>query len=550
MPQRWEGPYHGVMSMASSRDSGAKRVRILVFLLSIAVAVTAALGWVNHVSATHRDEREDLELFLKSSSSGWVEATQEFLSNSESVAILTARVAEQLVTEESQMVAFFADLVHTYPQIDAVYLAREDSSFLFVGSEDEDSRVLRSRAYSYDQNGQRIHEQIYIAPETHLESHRERIEDDGFDARKRPWYQPAVGNIGKGFWSKPYTFASSAVPGVSYSYATEITPNNAQTDSTSHEDPKDTSRSGNISGSDLGSGGEVIVFGVDIRISALARFLSEVRPGQRGSALLVDTDGNIVARYPEITDQSVNDEVVYIGELDEGVGTLRTNGITQVVQQINSDIYLVLQADDEEFLGSAERGLLFDTATTLAVAIAAGSIVAALGHRAAIYRSRLVSEAVTDPLTGLRSRRSIELELARRLNQEGTRLSVAIIDLDRFKPVNDTFGHHAGDYVLAEIGRRLAEYARTKNCVIGRLGGDEFVVLRSSELDGEGLIEHLSAPMDWGGDQMLEVGASIGEVVIDITGDHSAEQVLQTADRALFEVKRNGRCGHIRTTDI
>lgn len=496
-------------------------MRALVVVLAVVVALSSALAWVSYLQAAHREERQDLELFLKSSSSGWVEVTQEFLKNSEHVAVLTARITQQIPAEESQLVALFADLVHTYPQIDAVYVAEADSSFLFVGTESEDSRELRSRSYTVLDNGDRIHEMVMIDAEKHVEVGRTRIEDDGFDPRERPWYQPAAAAVGSGHWSKPYTFASSGVPGVSYSYATQI---------------KDT--------------GEVYVFGVDIRISALARFLSEVRPGQLGKALLVDDEGVVIARYPQPRSGRDTKSQIELGDITDGLSYTRFAGTTQVVQKINPDIYLVLQANDEEFLGSVSGGIAMDALTTVAIAVTAGSVVGYLGFRLAKYRSSLVSEALTDPLTGLRSRRSIEKELGLRLERKGTVLSVSIIDLDRFKPINDTLGHHAGDYVLAEIGRRLAQYARTQNCVIGRLGGDEFVVLRNSELDGDALIKHLSQPIDWGGDQMLEVGASVGEVVVDVDSGHSVSEILQSADRALFEVKRSGRCAHLRTTEI
>jgi len=93
------------------------------------------------------------------------------------------------------------------------------------------------------------------------------------------------------------------------------------------------------------------------------------------------------------------------------------------------------------------------------------------------------SQAHTDVLTGLANRRSFDIELARRLAQrqrQGTSLSLILIDLDHFKTINDTCGHHVGDEALQFVSKTLSDVAPPA-AMIARIGGDEFAVILSGE---------------------------------------------------------------------
>jgi diguanylate cyclase (GGDEF)-like protein len=123
-----------------------------------------------------------------------------------------------------------------------------------------------------------------------------------------------------------------------------------------------------------------------------------------------------------------------------------------------------------------------------------------------------------------------------------TPFAVMMIDLDRFKEVNDTLGHQAGDAVLRETGARLAQALRASDTV-ARLGGDEFAVLlpeAGSEADAERvsrkIAEALRRPV-LVQEQPLSVGASIGVALCPAHGDHSAA-LLSNADTAMYQAKR------------
>lgn len=148
-------------------------------------------------------------------------------------------------------------------------------------------------------------------------------------------------------------------------------------------------------------------------------------------------------------------------------------------------------------------------------------------------------EAMTDPLTGLGNRTAFR----RRLDQSPAAVTVALIDLDGFKPVNDTHGHDMGDYVLEAVAARLMTTVRGDDCVV-RFGGDEFAVVFADDLPAEavaGSTERLQraveAPIILGSDLTVTVGASIGVATAP------AREVVRLADRALYEVKRRKRLG-------
>jgi diguanylate cyclase (GGDEF)-like protein/PAS domain S-box-containing protein len=160
----------------------------------------------------------------------------------------------------------------------------------------------------------------------------------------------------------------------------------------------------------------------------------------------------------------------------------------------------------------------------------------------------LARQAVHDPLTGLPNR----LLLVERINQAlaamrgvEDRLAVLFLDLDRFKVVNDSLGHAAGDALLVAVAARLRAAARHTD-VVARFGGDEFAVLSehlTRREDAAALAERinraLAEPFAFAG-QDIHVSASIGIAVTDDPGT-SAEVLLRDADAAMYQSKERGR---------
>jgi len=126
--------------------------------------------------------------------------------------------------------------------------------------------------------------------------------------------------------------------------------------------------------------------------------------------------------------------------------------------------------------------------------------------------------------------------------QRDETVTVFYLDLDGFKPVNDEFGHDAGDQILSMVGERLTSRTRATD-VVARLGGDEFVVLidghpeaDAADALAERLHEAFSSPFTLDG-RPVTVGASIGRAVFP-TDAQDAEGLLRIADEAMFEAKR------------
>jgi len=165
-----------------------------------------------------------------------------------------------------------------------------------------------------------------------------------------------------------------------------------------------------------------------------------------------------------------------------------------------------------------------------------------------LKRAKLEMErlAYTDALTGLHNRRSFmsrlqeECERVRRFDQQ---LSVVLLDLDRFKQVNDTWGHEAGDAVLRHVAEEISGCSRSCD-VPGRLGGEEFaLLLPGTGTDGalrvaERLRSAVSRHRPNSGAE--PVTASVGVATID-PGDPDWQALLRSADAALYKAKRAGR---------
>jgi diguanylate cyclase (GGDEF)-like protein/PAS domain S-box-containing protein len=154
-----------------------------------------------------------------------------------------------------------------------------------------------------------------------------------------------------------------------------------------------------------------------------------------------------------------------------------------------------------------------------------------------------------DALTGLLNRRRFNEELERelaRVRRHGLRSAVLMVDLDQFKLVNDSHGHHAGDDVLRAVARTLERRLRANDCV-ARVGGDEFGVIAVEVTDDEAaiklatdLVETIRVEPIVVGGETLVVTASIGVAILEPEPGASADDVFVAADGAMYAAKRQG----------
>ena len=149
--------------------------------------------------------------------------------------------------------------------------------------------------------------------------------------------------------------------------------------------------------------------------------------------------------------------------------------------------------------------------------------------------------AATDPLTGLANRRGCEKSIAgeiSRAERERKPLSCIMLDIDRFKQVNDTLGHQAGDQVLRELSATLRQAVRAYD-IVARWGGEEFlVVLPGADLDAaRQLAERIRIAVQ----KLPTTAVTISAGAAEFDADYDFEATLRTADRRMYEAKAAGR---------
>ncbi len=182
-------------------------------------------------------------------------------------------------------------------------------------------------------------------------------------------------------------------------------------------------------------------------------------------------------------------------------------------------------------------------------------VIASFALENTVNRARLLRSGFTDVLTGWHNRRYLQVRLAEELSRgrrQEAPLSCLFIDIDHFKAVNDNFGHHAGDLVLAECAHRIDAQVRSSD-VAARYGGEEFVILlpSTSQLDAERLAGRILAavsasPIPVPDAKPIDVTVSIGVasmVPAQAEGDDKSigERLLKMADLAMYSAKSAGR---------
>lgn len=207
-----------------------------------------------------------------------------------------------------------------------------------------------------------------------------------------------------------------------------------------------------------------------------------------------------------------------------------------------------LGAFDEETL----PGLLITTAVAMQIGSAVVSAVVLIVAAEVALRSTAYDElrtvAATDPLTGLLNRRAFLASAAARTHDEGVPVAVLMMDLDRFKDVNDRCGHPAGDRLLVAIARAMETELSTQD-LLARFGGEEFVAyIRGAQLDeATALAEHIRvATRETSADSLgtrvhTTVSIGVGHAVLEADHPLGVEALLEAADLALYEAKRSGR---------
>jgi diguanylate cyclase (GGDEF)-like protein len=237
--------------------------------------------------------------------------------------------------------------------------------------------------------------------------------------------------------------------------------------------------------------------------------------------------------------------------------------LCNLVRQRGGDAYtyiilLTARKDREDVVGGLEAGAddylvkPFDN-NELRVRLAAGCRILELQEQLLQVQEALRVQATRDSITGLWNRFAIFDLLARELARAGREnkpLGVVMGDLDRFKSINDTYGHLAGDRVLHEVAARMGRSIRSYDA-LGRYGGEEFLLLLPG-CDGamamqsaQRMRESVRAePVMVSRDEEmipLHVTMSFGVTALEAGAEPSSERLIRIADAALYQAKANGR---------
>ncbi len=191
--------------------------------------------------------------------------------------------------------------------------------------------------------------------------------------------------------------------------------------------------------------------------------------------------------------------------------------------------------------------ILIEPLVMLGVGLIAAELLYRVRIQSFLDRERLKQMALTDPLTGLSNRRSIEPQLegeVSRARRHRVPLSILLADLDHFKKVNDSHGHSVGDEVLREIARRIEATLRREDRA-ARWGGEEFLILlpetnmAQARIVAEKIRHAIDeAPITC---DKVRIGMTISLGIADWHEDASTDELIQRADLALYQAKSEGR---------
>ncbi len=504
---------------------------LLVAQLGTVLALALTAGRISESA-----ESEHTARVLSANAAESANAVQAHLEPAEAIVDLTSSLLVDGDIDNAALEDSFQEALTRTPQMSGVFLASPDGDFLFVSREAEGFR-------------HKITEVDGISRTTMLDFYAEdgdlidSMEDptDTYDPTVRPWYEGAVANTDQAVWTEPYVFFTSQQLGITA--ARSIVRN-----------------------------GEVVgVVGADIELGELSTFLAELDVEESGGTILVDRSGTVVA-HPDTDLLQVPDgegfRTVSILEL----GDPYAQSATAVLLNDTDNASTGVQDFTDEAAGPSR--VAFESVNfgnvdwTLGVYAPADAIVADLTNARAQERvltitigvltvllfglfvfpatrriDDLAEFAATDALTGLPNRRTIMADAERLAGNTGDR-SVAMLDVDYFKQVNDKYGHQTGDVVLKSVAHRLIA-ALPEGADIGRIGGEEFLILlpdhgaSSAERTAERLrqtVRNVAIETDAGD---VNVSVSIG--VASATKTATRDTLMSIADTALREAKRTGR---------
>lgn len=299
------------------------------------------------------------------------------------------------------------------------------------------------------------------------------------------------------------------------------------------------------------------VTGVGLQMSEVGETLESYRQRFGHLIYLVDSEGLIQIHPNQDLVEKINIHDLE-GSQNIGVDILTNDDVTHYYEfrtkngeEIRSvrylpdlDWYLIVEQDRTMALASARNSLFGNIAIgALVTLLVIGLVVIVLN----LFISKLENMAFRDELTGLYNRRKMDELLLREIafaKRYGESLSLMMMDIDYFKSVNDSYGHHAGDHYLVELAKVLREEVRLVDFV-GRWGGEEFIILlpKTNTEQAKDLAERLRYAIEVmqieSGRGLISRTVSIGIASLQ-SGKMDVDEIIRHADEAMYRAKQEG----------
>jgi diguanylate cyclase (GGDEF)-like protein len=302
------------------------------------------------------------------------------------------------------------------------------------------------------------------------------------------------------------------------------------------------------------------VTGVGLKMSEVGETLESYRKRFGHLIYLIDSEGLIQIHPDQDLVENTNIRELE-GLQDIGDNILRNDDVTHYYefrtkngeQTLSArylpdlDWYLIVEQDQTQALEAARLGLFGNIGIGVIVTILVIGLVVIVVN---LYISKLEETANRDELTGLYNRRKMDEILSREIafsKRYGEPLSLMMMDIDYFKSVNDSYGHHAGDHYLVEFAKVLREEVRLVDYV-GRWGGEEFIILlpKTNVEQAKGLAERLRYAVEViqieSGRGLISRTVSIG-IASAQSGKMDVDEIIRHADEAMYRAKQqSGNC--------